>query len=155
LTGNISPFSSANGHIGGRLVETVQLQLPLRDLLRAQRVSQLWKVTTDHSLTLQRILFFHLVSDTVQEPELNPLLREVFPSLFRVSRQVWRRPGRCDDHFGISDGVIRDSLQGKQLQEQGATMELLWEVVRHMLDKPNSCFFVHWHSSPRHTTQWL
>ena len=64
------------------LVHSILLHLPVRDLLRVQRVCRLWKETTDHSLALQRKLFFVPVSNADQEPECNPLLREVFPPWF-------------------------------------------------------------------------
>lgn len=72
------------------LVETVLLHLSMRDLLRAQRVCRLWKATTDDSLTLQRKLFFHPVTDTDHEPEFNSLLRQVFSPIFPLTdTQKW------------------------------------------------------------------
>ena len=63
------------------LVHTVLLHLPVRDLLRVQRVCRLWKELTEQSPALQRNLFFLPTSNADQEPEFNPLLREVFSPL--------------------------------------------------------------------------
>ncbi|KAE9378506.1 hypothetical protein N431DRAFT_435591 [Stipitochalara longipes BDJ] len=45
------------------LVHSILFHLSVRDLLRVQRVCRPWKETTDHSLALQRNLFFLPVSN--------------------------------------------------------------------------------------------
>ena len=63
------------------LFEAVLLQLPQRDLLVLQRVSHRWRDTIANSPIAQEKLFFQPIAHAA-EPELNPLLRELFPPFF-------------------------------------------------------------------------
>jgi hypothetical protein len=85
------------------LVQAVLLFLHPRDLLRVQRVCCLWKETTEHSLALQKKLFFRPVSDQTQEPEFNPLLREVFCPLFRLDKHRWQTSASPEDICSLAE----------------------------------------------------
>lgn len=62
------------------LLESILLELPMRDLLLAQRVNLFWKSTMDGSPLIQRALYFEAVPPTRSDglmhepPIINPLL---------------------------------------------------------------------------------
>jgi len=176
--------------------EAILLQLPLRDLLHAQRVCCYWRDTIMQSCALQQKLFFQPVSRAGQQARYNQLLQELFPHFFifapvpepeyrratsaqdiykldwckdgnrrgRVLRQEasWRRmfpvqpPARIErtihtsgcgcERYYVEKGVIADEFQ--YLQENGASMGLIWDICVDGLIGPHACLFVQWHTFP-------
>lgn len=63
------------------LLESILLELPAKDLLLAQRVDTTFRDAIDHSIKIQRALFFKpdlAASQDVQaEPRINPLLKRI------------------------------------------------------------------------------
>ncbi|PMD25542.1 hypothetical protein NA56DRAFT_438340 [Hyaloscypha hepaticicola] len=75
--------------------------LPPNDLLRVQRVCRLWKDTTEHSLALQKKLFFQPISDTSREAELNTLLQDVFPQFLDLYSDHWHKYVASPEDFAL------------------------------------------------------
>lgn len=72
------------------LLESILVQLPMRDLVRVQRVSHAWYDSITKSPTLQKKLFFRpILNNSLHQRrigvEVNPLLEELFPPFFRLS----------------------------------------------------------------------
>jgi hypothetical protein len=109
------------------LVQAVLLFLPPRDLIHVQRVCRLWKETTKHSLALQRKLFFHPVSDQTQEPEFNPLLREVFSPLFRLDRHQWHTFASLEDVCYLVDWH-KDHRRRERVLYPGASWRRMFPI---------------------------
>ncbi|KUI71866.1 hypothetical protein VM1G_08077 [Cytospora mali] len=68
------------------IFEVVFLHLPQRDLLHAQRVSRHWSDFIAQSPALQQKLFLKPISTAEasrRKPEFNPLVKELFPFLFK------------------------------------------------------------------------
>lgn len=69
--------------------QAILLELELRDLLLVRKVHSHFKKVIDESPALQQRLFFRAApSNRKREPELNPLLVAIFPSLFMLGRPV-------------------------------------------------------------------
>ncbi|KAL2812687.1 hypothetical protein BDW59DRAFT_155189 [Aspergillus cavernicola] len=80
-------MSSTKVFLIAELLELILFNLPLKDLLRVQRVSRRWNETIIHSPILQQNLFFQPTRSCPQPQEnltvdMNPLLQELFPPLF-------------------------------------------------------------------------
>ncbi|TVY59440.1 hypothetical protein LSUE1_G007756, partial [Lachnellula suecica] len=76
------------------MLESVLLQLPIRDLLvNAQPVSRAWHAAVAASPALQQRLFFQpcRADERSQEPEFNPLLQQKFPRWFKNYRGIKTR----------------------------------------------------------------
>lgn len=53
----------------------------------------------------------------------------------------------CTCFYERDKGLVADNFQ--HLQEPGASMGFLWDLVSHMLDSnPKSNFLIHWHMFP-------
>ena len=66
------------------LLQSILIQLPVRDLLLIQRVSRTFKSLIESSPAIQRALFFRATPSTSSDPrERNPLLAEVFAPWFK------------------------------------------------------------------------
>jgi F-box domain len=93
------------------LLETVLLQLSLRDLLHAQRVSQVWKDIIKNSPLLQKKLFFQPISDEDHEPEFNPFFQSLFPPFFDLddfgSQYDCHKPSAIYELEWYKDGDFR------------------------------------------------
>ena len=68
------------------LLEAVLLQLPQSSLLQIQTVCRRWRYAINDSPALQQKLFLRPVLSQNRPPEINPLLRGLFPPLFRLQR---------------------------------------------------------------------
>ncbi|QDS73220.1 hypothetical protein FKW77_003277 [Venturia effusa] len=66
------------------LEESVLFQLPMSEILRVQTVSRHWQDVITKSPSIQKKLFLQPDQDASGDPQLNSLLRELFPSLFRT-----------------------------------------------------------------------
>lgn len=76
----------------------ILLELPMRDLLLAQRVCREWKDAITNSAVLQRALFFLPDIDNEKEgmePRFNPLLAEAFPGWLKAAAVRPELGARC------------------------------------------------------------
>jgi hypothetical protein len=81
------------------LFEAILGLLPIHDLLTSQRVSHHWRNVINDFLILQRKLFFQPAPErTSQQPQLNPLLEDLFPTFLKN-----RVPAEYADVYEIKD----------------------------------------------------
>jgi hypothetical protein len=95
------------------LLELILLNLPMRDLLLAQRVSRHWRATIRSSKGLRFKLFLQTPEpcprpDTDPNIEMNPLLLETFPTFFTYLETLDR--GNVDDDTN-SDALTEARLR--------------------------------------------
>jgi hypothetical protein len=112
------------------LFEAVLLQLSQRDLLVLQRVSRRWRDTIAGSPTVQQKLFFQPI-DHAAEPELNPLLREIFPPLF-VPEEVPNSWSNSRDWNNTSEidslDWYKDGSRKKKIMREDASWRRMYPV---------------------------
>lgn len=68
------------------IFDAILISLELKDILRIQAVHTHWRDTITKSPIIQKALFLAPSTNPNQQPELNPLLASLFPTLFTLTR---------------------------------------------------------------------
>lgn len=78
----LSPFNKVMA--APELEELILFCLPMKEILRVQIASRHWKDVITKSPSIQKRLFLQPNEDLNGKPQPNPLLKKLFPSLFRT-----------------------------------------------------------------------
>lgn len=81
----------------------------MKEILRVQIVSRHWKDVITRSPSIQKKLFLQPNEDLNRKPQLNPLLKKLFPSLFRT---------RCAAGRGFQCPEEEEMVSIKQLMKE-------------------------------------
>lgn len=91
------------------LEELILFCLPMKEILRVQIASRHWKDVITKSPSIQKRLFLQPNEDLNGKPQPNPLLKKLFPSLFRT---------RCAADRGFQCPDEEETVSIKQLMKE-------------------------------------
>ncbi len=142
----MSPYAQPRLLSIPELVQMVLFHLSLHDLLRVQRVCHLWKDTTEHSLDLEKKLFFQPISDTSREAELNPLLQDVFPQIFHLYSDHWHKYVASREDFALINWFNNPSRRDRVLRPEASWRRMLpiqspTKIQHFFLEISCTCFY--------------